>query len=164
MPTILPIPTFTGSPAEALAFAKQKNEPVLLPITLFADDRGWSIMNQLQGVMSPEGQLNVSLQYPGIIKAWHRHQLQTDFWICVRGQLKVGVHRDDDRAWMTVIGEHRPALVIVPPPLWHGAATVGNEPASLLYYVTHAYNAAKPDEERRAFDSPAWFPWTAQPR
>lgn len=158
------IPAFQGPAAEAFAAATQRREPVLVSIPLFSDDRGWSIMNQLQGVLSPGGQLNVSLQYPGVIKAWHRHQLQTDFWICVRGEIKVGVHREDDRAWMAVIGEHRPSLVIIPPSLWHGAATVGHEPASLLYYVTHAYNAAKPDEERRAFDVPAWFSWTPQPR
>ena len=164
MPKVESIPTFTGTPAEALDAAGERREPLLLPIAIFADDRGWSIMNQLQGVMSAAGQLNISLQYPGVVKAWHRHKKQTDFWICVRGQIKVGVHREDDRAWMAVIGEHRPALVVIPPPLWHGAATVGNESASLLYYVTHAYDAAAPDEERRAFDSPAWFPWAPQSR
>jgi dTDP-4-dehydrorhamnose 3,5-epimerase-like enzyme len=52
--------------------------------------------------------------------------------------------------------------VIIPPSLWHGAATVGSEPASLLYYVTHAYNPKQPDEERRAFNIPPWFPWSVQ--
>jgi dTDP-4-dehydrorhamnose 3,5-epimerase len=157
------IPAFNGSIAEAFADAKASNEPRFLAQPLYADDRGYSLMNQLQGVMTPEGQVNYSVQYPGVIKAWHRHSKQTDFWIALRGHIKVGVHdADKDIAWATVIGEHRPGVVIIPPPLWHGAATVGHEPAGLFYFVTHAYDPANPDEERRAYDALPGFPWQVQ--
>jgi dTDP-4-dehydrorhamnose 3,5-epimerase len=157
--------TFTGSLAEAFDCAKQKNEPVFCPAPIYADDRGWSIMNQFQGVLSPQGQVNYSVMYPYVIKAWHRHQKQTDFWMCLNGHLKVGVYRsEDDTAWSTVIGEKRPGIVVIPPPLWHGVATVGPESAGLLYYVTHAYDPGQPDEERRAHDSVAGFPWGVQHR
>ncbi|MBC7834385.1 MAG: dTDP-4-dehydrorhamnose 3,5-epimerase family protein [Phycisphaerales bacterium] len=150
----------TGSLATAFASAKEAVEPVFVPASLFTDDRGWSLMNQMQGVMSPEGQVNYSVQYPGVVKAWHRHAKQTDFWICLQGHIKVGVYRETDKtAWLAVIGEKRPGVLIIPPPLWHGAATVGDTPAGLFYYVTHAYDAAKPDEDRRAFDSIEGFPW-----
>lgn len=146
--------------AAALDQAHAGKEPIFVPQTLFTDDRGWSLMNQLQGIMRPEGQVNFSVQYPGVIKAWHRHALQTDFWICLTGHIKVGIHREEDGAtWMAIIGEKRPGVLIIPPPLWHGAATVGDTSAGLLYYVTHAYNPAKPDEERRPHDSIAGFPW-----
>jgi len=145
---------------EAHAAARDGNEPVFVAAPVFTDDRGWSLMNQMQGVMGPEGQINFSVQYPGVVKAWHRHALQTDFWMCLTGHIKVGVHRESDGAsWLLVIGEKKPGVLIIPPPLWHGAATVGDTAAGLLYYVTHSYNAAKPDEERRAFDSVAGFPW-----
>jgi dTDP-4-dehydrorhamnose 3,5-epimerase len=159
-----PIRTVTeGGAAAAFEIAKRDNEPLLVPATLFADDRGWSLMNQLQGVMGPQGQVNFSVQYPGVIKAWHRHALQTDFWICVHGHIKVGVHREEDGAsWLAVIGEKRPGVVVIPPPLWHGAATVGNQPAGLLYYVTHAFNPKQPDEQRRAYDSVDGFPWAVR--
>lgn len=146
--------------ADAFKAALEAVEPVLVPQTHYADDRGWSLMNQMQGVMAPQGQINFSVTYPGVIKAWHRHAKQTDFWIALTGNLKVGVHREaDSKSWMAVIGEKRPAVVIIPPPLWHGAATVGDAPAGLLYYVTHAYDPAKPDEDRRPFDSIPGFPW-----
>ena len=133
---------------------------MLVPITPYADDRGWSLMNLLAGAMSAEGQINFSMQYPGIVKAWHRHDKQTDFWTCLVGQLKVGMFRESDGArWLAVIGEHRPAVLIIPPPLWHGAACVGPTPAGLLYYVTHTYDPVKPDEHRRPWDSIADFPW-----
>jgi len=139
--------------------------PRFVPATPHVDDRGWSLMNQFQHVLSPDGQINYSVMFPGIIKAWHRHQHQTDFWLCLHGHLKVGVHREaDDTCWLAVIGEKRPGVVIIPPPLWHGAATAGPDSAGLLYYVTRQYDPAAPDEERRAFDALPGFPWQAQYR
>lgn len=148
------------SAPEAHAVAIERREPVLVSQAVYADDRGWSLMNQLQGCLSERGQVNFSVQYPGVVKAWHRHAKQSDFWICLTGHIKVGVHREDDgRSWLAVIGEKRPAVVIIPPSLWHGASTVGHTPAGLLYYVTHAYDPGAPDEERRPYDSVEGFPW-----
>jgi dTDP-4-dehydrorhamnose 3,5-epimerase len=136
---------------------------VFVPVSPYTDDRGWSLMNLLAGAMSAEGQINFSMQYPGVVKAWHRHRLQTDFWTCLTGHLKTGVYRESDGArWLLVIGERRPGVLIIPPGLWHGGAAVGPTPAGLLYYVTHAYNPDAPDEERRPHDSVAEFPWPTQ--
>ena len=96
---------------EAHAKALELREPVFVPASVFTDDRGWSLMNQLQGVMGPQGQVNFSVQYPGVIKAWHRHKLQTDFWIGLTGHLKAGIFREDDgKAWLLVLGEKRPGV------------------------------------------------------
>lgn len=153
------------SPRDAVEEATDINEPIFLPQQVYTDDRGWSVMNQLQGVMTQEGQVNFSTQYPGVIKAWHRHSLQTDFWLCLVGNLKAGIHREEDgQSWSIVIGEKQPGILVIPPTLWHGAATVGPTSAGLLYYVTHAFNAKFPDEERRAPNSIPRFPWTVQHR
>ena len=152
--------TATGDIAAAWESAREHHEPIFVPQQLYADDRGWSLMNQLHGVLRAEGQINYSCQYPGVIKAWHRHAKQTDFWICLTGHIKVGVYRErDDHSWCMVIGEKRPGVMIIPPALWHGAATVGDGPAGLLYYVTHFYDLKNPDEDRRAYDSVPGFPW-----
>jgi dTDP-4-dehydrorhamnose 3,5-epimerase len=154
-----------GPLADAWDTARDRTEPVFVPARHYTDDRGWSLMNQMQGVLRPEGQINFSTQYPGVIKAWHRHQKQTDFWMCLTGHIKVGVHREaDGQSWALVIGEQRPGTLIIPPPLWHGAATIGAEPAGLLYYVTESYNPAEPDEQRRSFDSVQGFAWETEHR
>tara|TARA_Y100001954_G_scaffold213221_1_gene241664 strand:+ start:480 stop:974 length:495 start_codon:yes stop_codon:yes gene_type:complete len=145
--------------AEAHEHAKAINEPVFVPMSVFADDRGWSHMNLMKGVLGPEGQINISEVYPGTIKAWHRHKFQTDFWMCPKGHIKVGVFRDDFTAWQIVVGEKNPGIVIIPPTLWHGVSTVGPQSALMIYYVTHSYNVQNPDEERRAFDSVEGFHW-----
>lgn len=155
----------SGCVTEAHRFAKVNNEPVFLETRVYADDRGWSLMNQLQGILSPEGQINFSVQYPGVTKAWHRHAKQTDFWICATGNLKAGIFREQDgQSWSVVFGEKRPGLLIIPPSLWHGATVVGPASAGLLYYVTHAYNPECPDEQRRPADSVVGFPWTTRHR
>ncbi|MDG2055179.1 MAG: hypothetical protein P8J86_10785 [Phycisphaerales bacterium] len=152
-----------GSWSDVEEAARSLNEPLLMPITPHADDRGWSLMNCMAGALSDQGQINYSCQHPGIVKAWHRHDRQTDFWLCVNGHLKAGVWREDDGAsWMAVLGQMRPAVLVIPPPLWHGAACVGAEAAGLLYYVTERYNPEAPDEHRREWDSVSGFPW--QPR
>lgn len=153
----------SASFADAWQEAQDNLEPVFVNVKPFADDRGWSLMNVMQGVMTEQGQINYSLMYPDVIKAWHRHYLQTDFWMCPMGHLKVGIHHEEEnRTWQIVIGQMRPGVLVIPPPLWHGGATVGHEPAGLLYYVTHSYNPQKPDEDRRAFDSIDGFPWQVQ--
>lgn len=157
------IPTFSGTLPDAHEHAKAAAEPLFVPSQVFTDDRGWSLMNQMLGIMTREGQINYSVQYPGVVKGWHRHKLQTDFWMCVQGHLKVGIyHEETDRAWVLVTGEKRPGVVVIPPPLWHGAATVGPSPAALLYYLTHQFNPQQPDEARRAWDSVLGFPWAAE--
>lgn len=155
----------TGDLVWAHEQARQAREPFFVPSSIYADDRGWSIMNQLQGVLTPQGQINYSMMYPGVIKAWHRHQHQTDFWLCVQGHVKIGIHRQDDaRTWSIVTGEKRPGVVIIPSTLWHGLATVSHEPAGMFYYVTQAFNPQAPDEERRPVDSIAGFTWAVQNR
>lgn len=145
---------------DAYKRAESEQEPLFVPCAHYCDDRGWSLMNMMTGVMSADGQVNFSVQYPGVVKAWHRHEQQFDFWCCLVGHIKAGVFRETDgRKWAIVMGEKRPGVLIIPRMLWHGAATVGPREAGLLYYMTQSYNAAKPDEQRRAWDSVPGFDW-----
>lgn len=157
--------THPGPLTEAADVAHRNGEPVFVPVQIHVDDRGWSVMNQFQNVLAPTGQINYSVVHPNVIKAWHRHQKQTDFWVCLHGHVKVGIHRDTDNAtWLAVIGEKKPGIIIIPPTLWHGVATVGQHEAGLLYYVDQQYNAEQPDEERKPFDFLEGFPWTTRHR
>lgn len=157
------INTLEMSDKDAYCLSLKNNEPIMVSIDCYADDRGRSFMNLLQGVMSEEGQIAYSIMYPNVIKAWHRHRMQTDFWICVSGHLKAGAS-DGNKTWIAVMGEMHPCLLIMPPLMWHGAATIGDKPASLLYYVICCYDPQSPDEERMSFDAIEAFPWSVQCR
>jgi dTDP-4-dehydrorhamnose 3,5-epimerase len=114
----------------------------------FVDDRGWSLMNLFKGNLSG-GQVNVSSIYSGVVKAWHRHHKQVDFWIPIRGTLKCAVYNPDKEIFSQFIfGEKNPGVLAIPKGSWHGMSTVGDEIATLLYYVTEEYNLEDPDEER----------------
>lgn len=153
--------------AQAHEKALAERQPQVVPLSYFADDRGWSLMNLFTGVLNG-GQCNYSVLYPGVFKAWHRHRLQTDFWVVLHGMAKIGVFDEDRRhepgyrGHTITAGEKRPCAVIVPAPLWHGLTCIGGEPCGLLYYVTHAYNAESPDEERIAHDAFPSFRWDVE--
>lgn len=143
--------------AEFSLECQEKCKPGFLPLHIHADDRGWSLMGLFAGILTG-GQINFSVQYPGVVKAWHRHWKQTDYWFVATGMLKVGIMSDDGRHWLTFTGERNPGILLIPPRLWHGATPVGQGESSLFYYVSEIYNPAEPDEYRQPPDW-RWNPW-----
>ena len=150
----------------------------------FADDRGFSLMSILDHVPDLPGQVNVSVMYAGVVKAWHRHALQDDHWAVLRGDLKIGLFNSTERTLTAelrlagsapgseraavieigpqsgqavYLGEHRPGVLRIPAGLWHGGVAVGGQAAVLLYYVTRKYDPQRPDEERANWDG---FPFS----
>jgi dTDP-4-dehydrorhamnose 3,5-epimerase len=102
----------------------------------------------------------VSMTYPDIIRAWHRHtEGQIDHFACPHGRIKVGIY--DDRADSPtrgeldtfVIGEHAQRLIRIPGDCWHGFKAIGDEPALLMNYPTALYEYDDPDEERLPYDT-----------
>tara|TARA_R110000824_G_scaffold9229_4_gene41392 strand:- start:1246 stop:1716 length:471 start_codon:yes stop_codon:yes gene_type:complete len=140
------------------------------PLTKFADSRGWSLNDIYEVVRKnivadiPEShedsyytfrncQTNYSILYPGIIKAWHRHKNQDDYFCVIHGMAQVGVYSEEKGLEKHFIGEHNPAVIHIKAGEWHGLTAVGPVPVGLLYLVTNQYNPLNPDEERAPFDS-----------
>ncbi len=110
-------------------------------------------------------QLNLSLTYPGIIKAWHRHARgQNDYFIVLKGSIKLCAF--DDREGSPTRGElaeiilNEESLQVarVIGACWHGYKVVGTKPSLVLYAVTKLYDNNNPDEERRPWDDPKIIP------
>ncbi|KPN29288.1 dTDP-4-dehydrorhamnose 3,5-epimerase [Halolamina pelagica] len=98
--------------------------------------------------------------YPGIIRAWHRHlEGQNDHFVCPQGRIKVGVYDDRDDSPTQgelntfVIGEHNQKLIHIPGDCWHGFKAIGDKPALLINYPTELYDYENPDEERIPYDT-----------
>jgi dTDP-4-dehydrorhamnose 3,5-epimerase len=139
------------------------------PLKKFFDDRGF-FMELLRDdwdiVLGDEVvQFNLSFSYPGIIRAWHRHlRGQNDYFICVRGSVKVCGF--DDREKSTTNGDlseiilsgDAPEVVRMPGDVWHGFKVVGNEPAYFVYGVNKLYDYDNPDEERKPWNSESIIP------
>jgi dTDP-4-dehydrorhamnose 3,5-epimerase len=119
----------------------------------------------------PFAQISHTITYPGVIKAFHWHRRQTDYWYCVAGNIRVALVdlRQDSPTGgeqMTVyLGEWSRKVCKIPPGVAHGYQVLGNAPAQLLYYVTEAYDPQDPDEERIPWDDPAiGYDWTIRNR
>jgi dTDP-4-dehydrorhamnose 3,5-epimerase len=91
---------------------------------------------------------------PGGLSAWHVHQLSTDRLFVSQGLLKIVLFdaRESSPSQGCVsefrFGSQRPALVVVPPGVWHGVQNIGGEPALLLNLVDRAYRYEDPDHWR----------------
>jgi len=104
-------------------------------------------------------QANLSLSYPGMIRAWHRHKRgQVDYLIILEGAMKICAYDDEKGSPTTgdlaeiIASEDKLQLVRVPGHYWHGTKTLGVKPSVALYFVTQLYDPRDPDEERRAWN------------
>lgn len=138
---------------------------VIKPLKKFADERGlfmeifrkdWKEIFGEDNII----QANLSMSYPNIIRAWHKHERgQVDNFVVIKGVLKIcaydAVTRDLDEIIST--GEV-PQIVKVPGRYWHGFKVIGNESAILVYFVNRLYDYDSPDELRRTWNDPTIVP------
>ncbi len=105
-------------------------------------------------------QSNLSITYPGTVRAWHRHlRGQTDYFIVIRGCAKICAYDEESGELDEIIscGEN-PQIVRIPGHYWHGFKALGTEPVWLVYFVTRLYDYKDPDEERRPWNDPTIVP------
>jgi len=105
------------------------------------------------------GQVYVTAAYPGVVKAWHYHRLQTDHFACVHGMAKVVLYdsREDSATYREVnelfIGRLNPCLIKIPPLVMHGFKGIGQDVALIVNVPTELYEYAEPDEHRLPYDT-----------
>jgi len=126
-----------------------------------ADERGY-LMELLRcddELFTNFGQTYVSMNYPGVIRAWHYHKKQEDLWVCVSGMVKAVVYdsRDGSPTKGEVseffLGDDNPSLLVIPSGTMHGYKTIGVQPSLLLNFPTLAYDPKEPDEYREPYNS-----------
>jgi dTDP-4-dehydrorhamnose 3,5-epimerase len=138
-------------------------------LKVIPDERGW-LMEMLRcddEIFQQFGQLYLSVVYPDVVKGWHYHKRQTDFFVVVKGMVKVVLYdsREDSPTYKEVneffIGEHNPILVTIPPLVMHGMKGIGLEPAYLVNCPTEPYKYNEPDEFRTdPHDNDIPYDWT----
>ena len=100
------------------------------------------------------GQVYITTVYPGVVKAWHLHKIQTDNICAVRGMIRLALYdaRPDSPTRGEIMelhaGEHNPLLITVPPEIYHGWKGVGECEAIVVNTPTEPYNREQPDEYR----------------
>lgn len=138
---------------------------VVKPLRSFVDERGvftelirldWKdLFNDDKPV-----QANLSISYPGVVRAWHRHERgQVDYFVVLKGALKICAYDDESRELTEIISTGSNLQVVrIPGKYWHGFKVVGNEVAMLIYFVNRLYDYSNPDELRRPWNDPTIIP------
>tara|TARA_R110000851_G_scaffold94758_9_gene205786 strand:+ start:1447 stop:1854 length:408 start_codon:yes stop_codon:yes gene_type:complete len=93
------------------------------------------------------GQINIStVNSTEHVVAWHKHNIQTDYWFCIKGSFKVGLATIEEGAKFEYLSDKNPRVLEIPPGIYHGYQAL--EPGSILmYYLTEKYT---PSDEYRA--------------
>ncbi len=135
------------------------------------DDRGWlmEILRDDDEIFLGFGQVYVSTCFPGIVKAWHCHERQTDSFCVLSGNAKIGLYDDREgsstrgEVQAVVAGELSPIVVQIPPLVWHGFTALEGRSAVVLNVPTEHYDRENPDELRRdPFDPEIPFEWLSE--
>jgi dTDP-4-dehydrorhamnose 3,5-epimerase len=151
----------------------------------WADQRGYFIEQLKRGDVDDEGQpfipdlpfsqMSRSLAYarggnpPELIKAFHWHRKQWDYWDIVQGNARVVLVdlRADSPTVGTIqtviLGENAPRMVAIPPLVAHGYQVLDLRDVMLSYYTTEPYDPRDPDEGRIQWnDSRIGFDWSIE--
>ncbi len=110
------------------------------------------------------GQLSHSLVLADVIKAWHMHRIQTDWWYICTGIIRVGlcdlreVSSNVKETMDFRMGDGEEAQVLmIPPGVAHGYRVLEG-PVNVIYMTSHEYNPE--DEIRIPIDDPRiGFDW-----
>ena len=106
--------------------------------------------------------------YQGVVKAWHIHQRQVDWWYVASGRVKIALY--DTRQNSPTYGQLQelllgddlePCVLRVPPGVAHGYRVLSAE-THLFYITSRTYDPG--DEGRIPHDDPSiGYDWTSGP-
>ena len=125
-------------------------------LKVIPDERGrlMEILRRDDELFQGFGQAYMTTTYPGVVKAWHKHEKQTDNIVCVAGMIKMALYdgRPGSPTFKEInefyLGVHNPLLVQVPVGVYHGWMAVSQEEALIINIPTEMYNREHPDEQR----------------
>ncbi|MFH1143847.1 MAG: dTDP-4-dehydrorhamnose 3,5-epimerase family protein [Candidatus Eisenbacteria bacterium] len=131
---------------------------VIKTLRVVPDERGFlmEILRSDDPFFERFGQVYLSVAYPGVVKGWHYHRLQTDHMTVVSGMAKIVLYdRREDSATHNELmelfaGERNPILIRIPPGVCHGMKAVGPAPALMINTPDRVYDYEHPDEYRIA--------------
>lgn len=132
----------------------------LRPLVRHEDERG-SLAELLRSDW-PEftrfGQAIVTVNLPGVIRAWHWHTHQTDYAVVLSGTAKLPLYdaREGSPTRGTVeehvLGDGNFAALLIPPGVYHGYKTISAIPAVIVNFPDRVYDPS--DEHRIPHDAP----------
>jgi len=114
----------------------------------------------LRGLNIVVDQVFQTVHEPGAVSAWHAHERAIDRLFVNSGMMRIVLFdaREGSPTRGLInefrFGSVRPALVVVPPKVWHGTQNLASVQSSLLNLVDRAYAYDNPDHWRVPANSP----------
>lgn len=156
--------TLTSGQERRLVTEERKIQGLLVVrLEVHEDDRGYlyEVIHDNDFFVPRIGQVYVvGDPARSVVRAFHKHRELHDWFCLVRGSAKFAFA--DDRPGsptykkgdVFVISGRRPALIVVPPGVYHGWMSLEDDTV-MLSVASHVYDRERPDEERvspHAFD------------
>ena len=144
----------------------KENCPVIEGVILkdlqeFSDRRGvfFEVFRKewLKDVFGDGIQMNCSRSRPGVIRGLHYHRRQYDFWVPLKGRLRVGLadlrkgSGTGGESMLVEMDADKPRGLLIPPGVAHGFAAL--KEVILVYVVSNYYDGS--DEHGIAWNDPA---------
>jgi len=125
-------------------------------LKVIPDERGrlMEMLRKDDELFTKFGQVYLTTTYPGAVKAWHYHKLQTDNVCAVEGMIKLVLYDNRSRSRTKgelnelFIGIHNPVLVQIPAGIYHGWKCMSDNEALVINCPTEVYDYKHPDEYR----------------
>ena len=133
---------------------------ILKDLELFSDRRGafFEIFRKewLKDIFGDTVQMNCSRSKPGVVRGLHYHRRQYDFWVPLKGRLRVGLadlrkgSASSGASMEIEMDAEKPQGLLIPPGVAHGFAAL--EEVILVYIVNNYYDGS--DEHGVSWDDP----------
>ena len=94
-----------------------------------------------------DGQTDISFSYPGAIRAFHCHDIKTEWFFCAGGIIELVLTDPFEIIYM-----EKGDVVEIAPHRWHGFRILGDELGVMLEYSSHKHDLKNPDDMRAPFD------------
>lgn len=113
----------------------------------FKDTRGKSWFDIVEDM---EGQVDITITYPGGIRAFHHHNIKTEVFFVVKGEYKLVLSSDvtgKEIKYLSQGDSYR-----IKPGVWHGYQVLGNEPGIIMEWSSHKHDPENPDDDRKPYN------------
>ena len=134
-------------------------------LKILTDERGWlmEILRSDDKIFQKFGQVYITAAKKDIVKAWHYHKNQDDYFVCVFGKALVVLF--DNRKNSSTFGQVEEYILKSPPNsdaillkipagVVHGFTPFECDEVRIVNIPTKTYNRENPDELRYPWNSP----------
>ena len=111
----------------------------------FKDTRG---RNWFDIISAIEGQIDITVSYPGTIRAFHYHTYKTEWMFIIKGHYKFVLTNPNETVYLSE-GE----CIEITSTRWHGYQSIGNDEGFVMEYANKKHDLENPDDDKDVWNA-----------